>query len=113
MHIAWYIDPKFCVTHSAGVPLVIYYNSAGVDQIMVPPGLLQLLPVPESCFSSWSIDFTTDLPLSHEYNTILTCMDCITKYTILISCKMGDKTLTATEPVHFFFAHLVRYFGVP
>ena len=60
------------------------------DSTAVPPGLLQPLPVPESRFSSWSIDFTTDLPLSHGCNTILTCVDCLTKYTILIPCKMGD-----------------------
>ena len=50
------------------------------DSTAVPPGLLQPLPVPESRFSSWSIDFTTDLPLSHGCNTILTYVDCLTKY---------------------------------
>ena len=59
------------------------------DSTGVPLGLLQPLPVPESRFSSWSIDFTTDLPLSHRCNTILTCVDCLTKHTTLIPCKMG------------------------
>ena len=60
------------------------------DSTAVPPGLLKSLPVPESCSSSWNIDFTTDLPLSHGYSTILNCVNWLTKYTILISSKMGD-----------------------
>ena len=60
------------------------------DSIAIPPGLLQPLPVPESRFSSWSIDFTTDLSLSHGCNTILACVDHLTEYKILIPCKMGD-----------------------
>ena len=83
------------------------------DSTAVPPGLLQPLPVPESRFSSWSVDFTTDLPLSHGCNTILTCVDCLTKYTILIPCKMGDSTLTAAEIAKLFFTYVVRGFGVP
>ena len=60
------------------------------DSTAVPPGLLQPLPVPEFRFSSWSIDFTTDLPLSYGCNTIFTYVDCLTKYTILIPCKISD-----------------------
>ena len=60
------------------------------DSTAVPPGLLQPLLVPESCFSSWSIDFFTDVTLSRGFNTILTCVDCLTKYTIVILCMMGD-----------------------
>ena len=55
----------------------------------VTPGLLQPLTVPESYFSSWSIDFTTDLLLSYGCNTILTCVDHLTEYTIFIPYKMG------------------------
>ena len=60
------------------------------DNTAVPSGLLQSLSVPESSFFLWSIDFTTDFPLSHGCNIILTSVDCLTKYTILIPCKIGD-----------------------
>ena len=60
------------------------------DSTSVPPGLLQPLLVPESHFFSWIIDFTTHLPLSYGCNIILTCLDHLTKYTMLIPCKIGD-----------------------
>ena len=56
----------------------------------VPLGLLQPLPLPESCFSSWCIGFTTNLPLSHRCSTISTCIDHTTKYTSPIPSKVGD-----------------------
>ena len=56
----------------------------------VPLGLLQPLLVPESRFSSWIIDLTTDLPISQICNISPTCMDCLIKYTIFIPYKMGD-----------------------
>ena len=40
-------------------------------------------------------------------------MDLLTKYAIIIPCKMGDKTLTAAETAQLFFTHIVRYFEVP
>ena len=83
------------------------------DSTAVPPGWLQLLPVPESRFSSWSIDFTTDLPLSHRCNTILTCVDCLKKYTILIFCRMEDIILIVAEIAKLIFLYIVRYVGVP
>ena len=36
LYIAWSRDPQFCITHCAGVPLVIHHNSNGVDQIVSP-----------------------------------------------------------------------------
>ena len=45
------------------------------DITAVPLGLLQPLSVPESHFSSWSIDFTTNLSVCYECNTIPTCAD--------------------------------------
>ena len=65
------------------------------DRTAVPPGLLQPLPVPESCLFSQIIDFTTNLPLYYGCYTILTCLDHLTKYTIPISCKTGDETMIA------------------
>ena len=51
------------------------------DSTAVPRGLLQPLSVPEFCFSSWSIDFTTNFPLCHRCNTILTYVEHLTKST--------------------------------
>ena len=83
------------------------------DSTAVPPGILQPLTIPESRFSTWSINFTTDFSLSHGCNTILTCMDCLTKHTILISCKIGSRTLALAETVQLFFTYVERYFGEP
>ena len=51
------------------------------DSTAVPSGLLQPLPVLESRLSSYSIGFTTDLPLAHGYNTIFTYVNHLKKYT--------------------------------
>ena len=40
-------------------------------------------------------------------------MDGLMKYTILVPCKVGIKTLTAAETVKLFFTYVVIYFGVP
>ena len=34
--MAWSRDPKLYVTHHAGVPLIMYRNSNGVHQIVIP-----------------------------------------------------------------------------
>ena len=77
------------------------------DSTGVPTGLLQPLPVPESCFSSYSIEFTTDLPLSHGCNHNSHLCGLPQKCTILIPCQMGDKTLTSAEIVQLFFKYLL------
>ena len=70
--------------HETVIYLIHLYTTYGEtkNSTTVPPGLLQPLLILESSFSSWSIGFTTDLPLSHEFNTII------------IPCKMGDKRLS-------------------
>ena len=68
----------------------------------VPLGLLHPIPVPESRFSLWSIDFIADLPLSHKCKTILTCVDYLIKNIIIIPCKICDKILTAADIVQLF-----------
>ena len=83
------------------------------DSTTIPASLLQHLPVPPSRFSSWSMDFITDLPLSHNCNAILVCVNRLTKFTKLIPCFMGDESLTAEQVAHLFFHHVVRHFGIP
>ena len=56
---------------------------------------------------------TTGLSPSHRYNTILTCVDVLMKYPILIPGKMGCKILTAAEIVQLFCIYNVRHVGVP
>ena len=82
------------------------------DSTTVYPNLLQPFSVLESCFSSLNIDFTIDLPLSHRYSTIFTYIDYLTKYIVLIPCKIDDKILSAAEIIQLFFTHVI-YFGVP
>ena len=76
-------------------------------------GLLQPLPIPPARFTSWSIDFTTGLRLSGGFNAIMTCVDRLTKYTILIPCFIGEGHLSAAHVAHLFLTHVVRRFGVP
>ena len=72
------------------------------QKIVLQSLLVKPLPVQESRFSSWSIDFTTDLPLSHRCNTILTYVDYLMKYIILIPCKIYDKTLISAAVAQSF-----------
>ena len=73
---------------------------------------LQPLLVPESHFALCSIGFTKDSSITHRCNMILTCLDCFTKYTMLISCKMQVKILSVAETVQLFFTCIVKYFTV-
>ena len=45
------------------------------DSMQYTPDFLQPLPIPSHCFESWSLDFITNLPLSHGCNIVLTCVD--------------------------------------
>ena len=60
------------------------------------------------------MDFITSLPLTRAgYNAIMTCVDRLSKLTILIPCVMGDSALSAGEVAQLFFTHVVRRFGQP
>ena len=56
------------------------------------------------------MDFTTDLPESDEYDTILVVIDCLTKISHFISCK---KSLDAWQFTRLFMQHIVRLHGIP
>ena len=83
----------------------MHYFCTKKDSSAVYVGLLQPLLVPESRFSSWSIDFTINLAFSRGCNTILTCVDHLTKYTALIPCLMDDKTLTVADSAVFLYTY--------
>ena len=60
------------------------------------------------------MDFITSLPLTHAgYNAIMTCVDRLSKLTILIPCVMGDSALSVGEVAQLFFTHVVHRFGLP
>ena len=84
------------------------------DSTSKPPGLLSPLPIPRRRFSSYTIDFMTNLPLTKEgYNALMTVVECVSKATKCIPCTMGDDYLSAAQVVQLFFPHNVRYYGVP
>uniref|UniRef100_A0A8C1UTM1 Gypsy retrotransposon integrase-like protein 1 n=1 Tax=Cyprinus carpio TaxID=7962 RepID=A0A8C1UTM1_CYPCA len=76
----------------------------------LPPGLLQPLPIPQRPWSHLSIDFVTDLPLSHGFTTILVIIDRFSK-----SCRLFPlKGLpTAMETAQAMFHHVFRNYGIP
>ena len=52
------------------------------DSMTKSPGLLQPLPIPRRRFSSYGIDFMTNLPETKEgYNTIMTVTERLIKHT--------------------------------
>ena len=61
-----------------------------------PPALLEPLPLLNRRFGSWSMDFITGLPsCANGCNAIFTCVDCLTKYTVLTACTLGAGELSA------------------
>ncbi len=52
-----------------------------------PAGLLQPLPVAESCFESISMDFVTHLPMSHDFDAIFSIVDRFSKLVKFIPIK--------------------------
>ena len=60
------------------------------------------------------MDFITSLPLTRAgYNAIMTCVDRLSKLTILIPCMMGDFALSVGEVAQLFFTHVAHRFGLP
>ena len=74
------------------------------------------MPIPDSKFESWSIDFTANLPviehLGRSYNCIYTVVDRLIKFVQIIPCFMGDDELTDIDIAQLFYTHVFRLFGV-
>ena len=69
-----------------------------------PPGLLELLPIAERRFGSWSMDFITGLPsCANGCNEVFTCVDHLTKYTVLTACTLGAGDLSAKQVAQLLF----------
>ena len=57
------------------------------------------------------MDLITHLPVStNGFNSILTVVDCLLKFTTFIPCK---ETCTADDVASMFLAHIVARYGMP
>ena len=66
--------------------------------------LLEPLLIAERRFESWSMDFITGLPsYANGCNAIFTCVDYLTKYTVLTACTLGAGELSAKQVAQLFF----------
>ena len=60
------------------------------------------------------MDFITGLPpCANGCNAIFTCVDCLTKYTVLNTYTLGAGELSTKEVAQLFFQGIVRQFGLP
>lgn len=75
-----------------------------------PMGLLQPLPIPNSPFEVVTMDFITELPESHGYDSILVIVDKLTKYGIFVPTHT---TVTEEETAKLIFKHVISKFGIP
>ena len=83
------------------------------DLTSAPTGLLKPLDNPAECFSVWSMEFITDLPLSGLFIGMFTVVDKLTKWVKLIPMVVGEGELSALSVAHLFFNHIMYSFGVP
>ena len=61
-----------------------------------PQAYWNLYPLLNRRFGSWSMDFITGLPsCANGCNAIFTCVDHLTKYTVLTACTLGAGELSA------------------
>jgi hypothetical protein len=72
-------------------------------------GLLQPILIPVKPFDVFTMDFIMDLPLSHEYNAILTIVDKLTKYAMFIPCKT---TINEEETAKLVHNHVWMHYGL-
>lgn len=75
-----------------------------------PYGLLQPLSIPEGPWKGISIDFITDLPPSHGFDSICVFKDRLTKQAHLLGC---NKTITAPGTARLFLDQVFRLHGLP
>jgi hypothetical protein len=75
-----------------------------------PYGLLQPLPIPSGPWKSISLDFITDLPLSKNFDAILTVVDRFTKMAHFIPCT---KAINSEETAHIVMKEVFRHHGLP
>ena len=75
----------------------------------LPIGELSLLPIPESCWATISIDFIVELPESHGYDAIMNVVDSVSKVSHFI---LTHTTITALGAACLFLAHVWKLHGL-
>ena len=75
-----------------------------------PYGLLQPLPIPEKPWSSISMDFIVDFPLSKGFDSIFVVVDRLTKMAHFVPC---NKTITGVATARLFIDNVYKYHGFP
>ena len=65
------------------------------DVNTLPQEELAPLPVPESHFDMWTMDFVNGLPLDGGFNGLMVYIDKLTKLTCLIPCFVGEGAFMA------------------
>ena len=75
-----------------------------------PYGLLQPLRIPRRPWSSVSMDFITDLPLSNSFDSIFVVVDPLIKMAHFVSCK---KASLSEDTARLFLDNVYRYHGLP
>lgn len=75
-----------------------------------PYGLLQPLPIPDTPWSSISVDFITQLPPSGKYSAICVFVDRFSKMALFIPTT---NQVNAEETCQLFMKHVFCHFGLP
>jgi hypothetical protein len=77
---------------------------------VLPPGLLQPLPVPSAPWEMATMDFIDGLPQSHQFNCILVVVDKLSKYAHFIPLS---HPYTASKVADLFVEYVYRLHGMP
>ena len=75
---------------------------------LAPPGKLHPLELPDIPWMEVTADFTTDLPLSNGFDSILVVVDCFSKEVEFIPC---NKTTTALDTARLYLHNVWKNHG--
>lgn len=75
-----------------------------------PYGLLRPIPLPIQPFEVVTMDFITDLPASHGYDSVFVVVDKLTKWVILTPCT---KKINELETAKMFKKVVICQYGLP
>ena len=68
------------------------------------------IPAPNRAFGDWSVDFITDLPRDGRFDSIMVCIDRLTRMAHMIPTT---KSVTAAGAAQLFHDNIVRLHGLP
>ena len=77
---------------------------------LAPPGKLHPLELPDTPWMQVTVDFTTDLPLSNGFDSILVVVDRFSKEVEFIPC---NKTTTALDTAQLYLHNVWKNHGLP